>query len=184
MNTINSQQQHSLNFIGSQQQQQSLNFIDSQQQQQHQQSLNNDNSQKQQQSLSTINSQQQQQQQSLNTSKSQQQQKNCLMEELTKLSKVAPHARHPSEQMYEYCLSSYFYSAKGYRFSLQSFPFPSVSSLYKHFGIEMSKLKEYISDIKYVPFLLESYIEMYEIQKKHAFYHRRRCDCCMWRPYV
>lgn len=88
-----------------------------------------------------------------------------LKEELTSLSQVPPHARHPSEEKHEYCLSSFFYSAKGYHLMLQSFPFPAVSSFYKHFGMEMKKLKEYICGTKYIPFLLEYYIEMYDIKK-------------------
>ncbi|KAK8881311.1 hypothetical protein M9Y10_004046 [Tritrichomonas musculus] len=67
--------------------------------------------------------------------------------------------------MLEYCLASYFYSAKGYRYSLQSFPFPAVSTLYKHFGVEMKKMDEYICDIKYVTVLLESFIEILGVEK-------------------
>ena len=88
-----------------------------------------------------------------------------LMAELIELYKYEPHARKPSEKMLEYCLASYFYSAKGYRYSLQSFPFPAVSTLYKHFGVEMKKMNEYICDIKYVTVLLESFIEILGVEK-------------------
>lgn len=87
------------------------------------------------------------------------------MAELIELYKCEPHARKPSEKMLEYCLASYFYSAKGYRYSLQSFPFPAVSTLYKYFGVEMKKMNEYICDIKYVTFLLESFMEIFGVEK-------------------
>lgn len=86
-----------------------------------------------------------------------------IMNELNRLKEVQPHARKFSETLYEYSFSLYLYSAKCYKFMLQSFPFPAVSSIYYHYGDEMDKHKEYICDLKYSAFLIDSYIEVFHI---------------------
>ena len=89
-----------------------------------------------------------------------------IMDELMKLKPICPHLRRYSENIYDYAFSLYLYSAKCYRFILQTFPFPSVSSLYYHFSEDMNLHKEYICNIKYSTFLLDSYIEIFDIPQK------------------
>ena len=86
-----------------------------------------------------------------------------IMDELNKLKTVEPKSRRFSDKLYEYSFSLYLYSAKCYKFVLQTFPFPSVSSLYYHFGDELNRNKDYICNLKYSKFLLDSYIEIFEI---------------------
>ena len=92
-----------------------------------------------------------------------------IMNELNQLKEVEPHSRKFSETLYEYAFSLYLYSAKCYKFMLQSFPFPAVSSIYYHYGNEMNKHKEYICDLKYSSFLIDSYKEIFNIPEDCPF---------------
>lgn len=86
-----------------------------------------------------------------------------ILAELDQLEKIEPKSRKYSEKIYEYSFSLYLYSAKSFRFIRQTFPFPSVSSLYYHFGEEMNHNKEYICHIRYSTYLVESYKEIFNI---------------------
>lgn len=86
-----------------------------------------------------------------------------IMNELEHLSTENPHSRKFSLNLYEYAFSLYLYSAKCYRFILQTFPFPAVSSLYRHFGEEMNRHKDYICSKRYSRFLIDSYVELFNI---------------------
>ncbi|KAK8881009.1 hypothetical protein M9Y10_003718 [Tritrichomonas musculus] len=87
-----------------------------------------------------------------------------ILSELNELSKIEPNLRRYSENIYDYALSLYLYSAKCYRFILQTFPFPCVSSLYNHFAVEMNMHKNYICSKRYAKFLIESYKEIFNIE--------------------
>lgn len=86
-----------------------------------------------------------------------------ILKELSELEKIQPNLRKYSEKIYNYAFSLYLYSAKCFKFIHQSFPFPCVSSLYHHFGEDMNRHKEYICDLKYTKFLIDSYKEIFKI---------------------
>ena len=97
---------------------------------------------------------------------------NSLLETLIDLYQVPPKLRRYEQKLLELCEIFYTSSPKCYALLRQTFPFPSPSTLFRHFGGELNEIKLMISDPKQ--------LELSVSQVCSAYVSSLSSDTCMF----